>query len=85
MFGSQDQKDRKTASSVTKTSFGQKITTAQIRSATIANLVELIDERTTMNTTRWLNQPHNLLKNEKNCTTKDRIKDKHIEWHISET
>ena len=31
MTGSQDQKERKTASTVTTTFFGQKITTAQIR------------------------------------------------------
>ena len=51
MSGSQDQKERKTASTVTTIIFEQKITTAQIRSATIAFLVDLTNE-TAMNISR---------------------------------
>ena len=53
MSGSQHQKERKTASTVTTIFFKQKITTAQIRfcTAAIAFLVDLTNE-TTMNTSR---------------------------------
>ena len=54
MSGSQDQKERKTASTVTTIFSIKKSPQRKFASATIAFLVDLTNE-TTMNTTRWLN------------------------------
>ena len=51
MSGSQDQKERKTASTVTTIFFKQKSPQRKLASATIAFLVDLTNE-TTMNTSR---------------------------------
>ena len=55
MSGMQDQKERKTASTVTTIFFQtKKSPQRKLASATIAFLVDLTNE-TTMNTSRWLN------------------------------
>ena len=69
---------------VTTNFFGQKSPQRKSASATIANPVELMN-RTTMKTSRSLKWPHTVLKNEKVCTIKDRIKDKQKKWRFSET
>ena len=68
MSCSQDQKERKTASTVTSF-FEQKITTAQVRFSN-DRLPSRIDEWKKVNTSRFFNYPHTVLENEKTCTRK---------------
>ena len=69
MSCSQDQKERKTAITVTTIFFEQKITKAQICFSN-DRLPSRIDEWKKMNTSRFFNYPHTVLENEKTCTTK---------------
>ena len=63
---------------------GIKTLQREFASATTATLVEL-NKWLKLSTSKQLYQPDTVIKNEKICTTKNRIKDEHKEGHISET
>ena len=82
MSGSQDQKERKTASTVTTIFLEQKITSAQIRFCNDRWPSRLVEWTNNEHIKITLLATHSPKKWKKNCTTKNRLKDEHIKRHI---